>query len=88
MEYCTIFYFFFLLFVLLIKSGTAHIDVQTKPPVLIPRCPHPVHINMIPCTSSQHRPIRWVTALGWKGGSGGGGADGSRGFVGGDFNET
>lgn len=43
MEYCT----FFLLFILLIKSSAAHIDVQTKTPVLILKCRRPVHINMI-----------------------------------------
>lgn len=43
MEYS---FFFFLLFILLIKSRTTHIDVQTKPPVEILRCRRPVHINI------------------------------------------
>lgn len=42
MEYCT-----FLLFILLIKSSPAHIDVQTTPPALIRRRRRPVHINMM-----------------------------------------
>lgn len=65
MEYCK----FFLLFTLLIKSSTAHIDVQTKPPVLILRRLRPVHINMIwraLSVQSQHRPIRGLPL--WVGG--------------------
>lgn len=63
MQYCT---FLFLLFTLLIKSSTAHIDVQTQPPVLAVRCLCPVHINMICALSvpSQHHLIRTVTAFG------------------------
>lgn len=36
----------FLLFILLIKSSTTHINVQTKPPVELLRCWRPVHINI------------------------------------------
>lgn len=61
--------YIFLLFTLLIKSSTAHIDVQTKPPVLILRRLRPVHINMIwraLSVQSQHRPIRGLPL--WVGG--------------------
>jgi len=61
MEYCS-----FLLFILLIKSSAAHIDVQTKPPVLILRCRRPEHINMIWCSpsvQSQQHPMRGLAPL-------------------------
>lgn len=36
----------FLLFILLIKLSTTHINVQTTPPVELQRCWRPVHINI------------------------------------------
>lgn len=36
----------FLLFILLIKSSTTHINVQTTPPVELHRCWRPLHINI------------------------------------------
>lgn len=79
--------FLFVLFILLIKTSTTHINVQTKPPVEILRCCILRILILIwhfLSVESQHHPIRglpfWVDT--------GVGDDGSGGFVSWNSNET